>query len=65
MPWKEVRPMDEKILFIADYLRLCNFFSVKVGRQIHREWGSGFHSQVNFSGHPVLIALGEEGGNKA
>jgi len=21
MPWKEVRPMDEKILFIADYLR--------------------------------------------
>jgi len=21
MPWKEIRPMDQKILFIADYLR--------------------------------------------
>lgn len=27
MPWKEVRPMDEKILFIADYLRETTSFS--------------------------------------
>lgn len=27
MPWKEVRPMDEKILFIADHLREATSFS--------------------------------------
>lgn len=27
MPWKEVRPMDEKILFIADHLREATRFS--------------------------------------
>lgn len=27
MPWKEVKPMDEKVLFIADYLRQQDSFS--------------------------------------
>ena len=27
MPWKEVRPMDEKLLFLADYLREAGNFS--------------------------------------
>lgn len=27
MPWKDVKPMDEKILFIADYLRQVDTFS--------------------------------------
>lgn len=27
MPWKEVRPMDEKVLFIAGYLRETDCFS--------------------------------------
>lgn len=27
MPWKDVRPMDEKVLFIADYLRKLGSFS--------------------------------------
>jgi len=26
MPWKEVRPMDQKLLFIADYLRTASTF---------------------------------------
>ncbi len=28
MPWREVKPMNEKILFVADYLRGGNSFSV-------------------------------------
>ncbi len=35
MPWKEVRPMDQKVLFIADYLRggrtfaeLCRLYGI-------------------------------------
>lgn len=27
MPWKDVKPMDEKVLFIADYLRQVDCFS--------------------------------------
>lgn len=27
MPWKEVQPMDEKVFFIADYLRETDCFS--------------------------------------
>ena len=27
MPWKDVRPMDEKMLFIADHLREPGNFS--------------------------------------
>lgn len=27
MPWKKVKPMDEKVLFIADYLRQQGSFS--------------------------------------
>lgn len=27
MPWKDVKPMDEKVLFIADYLRQVDSFS--------------------------------------
>lgn len=27
MPWKDVKPMEEKLLFIADYLRQSNHFS--------------------------------------
>ena len=32
MPWKDVRPMDEKVLFIADYLRQVSSFSELCGR---------------------------------
>ena len=32
-------------------------FSVKVGKQIHWGWGSGFHRQVNRSGHPALVTF--------
>jgi putative transposase len=32
MPWKDVKPMDEKILFIADYLRQVDSFSQLCGR---------------------------------
>ncbi len=27
MPWKEVKPMDEKVLFLADYLRESQTFT--------------------------------------
>jgi len=30
MPWKDVKPMDEKILFIADYLRQVDSFSYEI-----------------------------------
>lgn len=32
MPWKDVRPMDEKVLFIADYLRQVGNFSELCGQ---------------------------------
>jgi len=32
MPWKDVRPMDEKILFIADHLRAPGNFRQLCGR---------------------------------
>jgi len=50
MPWKDVRPMDEKILFIADYLRqvdsfsrLCERFGVsrKTGYKWIERYGQG------------------------
>ncbi|SDK50866.1 Helix-turn-helix domain-containing protein, partial [Pseudomonas delhiensis] len=28
MPWRELKPMDEKVLFIADYLRELYSFTV-------------------------------------
>lgn len=27
MPWRELKPMDEKVMFIADYLRQVNSFT--------------------------------------
>jgi transposase InsO family protein len=43
MPWKEVNPMDEKVLFIADYLRqrnsisaLCQFYGIS--RKTGHKW---------------------------
>lgn len=50
MPWKDVKPMDEKILFIADYLRqvdsfsrLCERFGVsrKTGYKWVERYGQG------------------------
>ena len=65
MEAKQLRIPWNKGKLIGQKSRLCNFISVKVGRQIHWEWGSGFHSQVDLSGHPVLIALSEKSRNKA
>ncbi|HWR73276.1 MAG TPA: helix-turn-helix domain-containing protein, partial [Nitrospirota bacterium] len=43
MPWKEVKPMEQKILFIADYLRggrsfmeLCRSYGIS--RKIGYKW---------------------------
>jgi putative transposase len=50
MPWKDVKPMDERILFIADYLRqvdsfsrLCERFGVsrKTGYKWVERYGQG------------------------
>lgn len=50
MPWKDVKPMDEKVLFIADYLRqvdsfsqLCERFGVsrKTGYKWVERYGQG------------------------
>lgn len=47
MPWKEVRPMDEKVLFLADYLRerqsfteLCNTYGIS--RKTGYKWVSRY-----------------------
>ncbi len=40
MPWKDVRPMDKKLLFLADYLRRIGTFSLLCERYgISREMG--------------------------
>lgn len=40
MPWRDVRPMDEKVLFIADYLRQLYTFTELCGRyEISRKTG--------------------------
>lgn len=50
MPWKDVKPMDEKVLFIADYLRqvesfvqLCERFGIsrKTGYKWVERYGQG------------------------
>ncbi len=47
MPWKEVKPMDEKVLFLADYLRekqsftdLCNNYCIS--RKTGYKWISRY-----------------------
>jgi len=48
MPWKEVKPMEQKILFIADYLRggrsfleLCRSYGIS--RKIGYKWVQRYH----------------------
>ena len=50
MPWKEVKPMDEKVLFIADYLRqqanfsqLCEHYGVS--RKTGYKWVARYRQQ--------------------
>ena len=50
MPWKEVRPMDEKVLFLGDYLResqtftdLCRNYGVS--RKTGYKWVSRYHKE--------------------
>nr|WP_236247337.1 helix-turn-helix domain-containing protein [Pseudomonas tohonis] len=47
MPWRELKPMDEKVLFIADYLRqvssftgLCEHFGIS--RKTGYKWGERY-----------------------
>jgi putative transposase len=67
MPWKEVRPMDQKLLFIADHLRNVTTFSelcrrYGISRKTGYKWVSryeekGFDGLLNQSrrphGHPL------------
>lgn len=50
MPWKDVKPMDEKVLFLADYLRqvssfsqLCERYGIsrKTGYKLVERYGQG------------------------
>ena len=62
MPWKEVKPMDEKVLFLADYLResqtftdLCRNYGIsrKTGyKWISRYLGEGIEGLHNRSTAP-------------
>lgn len=54
MPWKEVNPMDQKLLFIADHLRchttfteLCNRYGIS--RKTGYKWISRYHA-LGFDG---------------
>ena len=49
MPWKDVKPMDEKILFIADHLRELGSFSqlcerYGISRKTGYKWVERYHS---------------------
>lgn len=66
MPWKEVKPMDEKVLFIADYLRgpgsfsqlcLCYGISRKTGyKWIERYQQDGTEGLAERSRRPHSVA---------
>lgn len=50
MPWKEVKPMEQKILFIADYVRggksfmeLCRSYGIS--RKIGYKWVERYHAE--------------------
>jgi putative transposase len=50
MPWKEVRPMDQKVLFIADYLRggrtfaeLCRLYGIS--RKTGYKWTNRYRAE--------------------
>jgi len=50
MPWREVKPMDEKVLFIADYLRsddsmtmLCQRYGIS--RKTGYKWVNRYHAK--------------------
>lgn len=63
MPWKEVKPMEQKVLFIADYLRevssfteLCAYYGIsrKTGyKWIHRYQQLGMDGLVEQSRSPT------------
>lgn len=56
MPWKEVRPMDERVLFIADYLRKSNNFSQLCERYgISRKTGYKWVERYRATGADGLI----------
>ena len=56
MPWKEVRPMDERVLFIADYLRKANSFSQLCERYgISRKTGYKWVERYRATGADGLI----------
>lgn len=51
MPWKEVKPMDEKVLFIADWLRqICSFTELCERYTISRKTGYKWISRYNEGG---------------
>src|SRR5690606_32404359 len=51
MPWKDVRPMDEKLLFLADYLRELGSFSQLCARYgISRKTGYKWVDRYRESG---------------
>lgn len=67
MPWKEVKPMDEKVLFIADYLRKAGSFSqlcerYNVSRKTGYKWvgrydGGGLEGLKELSRQPQSASL--------
>lgn len=58
MPWKEVKPMDEKLLFIADYLRqISNFSQLCLQYGISRKTGYKWVERYDAAG---LAALSEQ-----
>ncbi|MFV3308924.1 integrase core domain-containing protein [Pseudomonas sp. NY15181] len=58
MPWRELKPMDEKVLFIADYLRELYSFTVLCERfGISRKTGYKWVERYRQSG---LEGLGEQ-----
>ena len=51
MPWKEVKPMDEKVFFIADWLRqVCSFTELCERYTISRKTGYKWISRYNEGG---------------
>lgn len=55
MPWKEVKPMDEKVLFIADYLRKVGPFSQLCERYgVSRKTGYKWVERYDDGGTPGL-----------
>lgn len=58
MPWKDVKPMDEKLLFIADYLRqIGNFSQLCLQYGISRKTGYKWVERYDAAG---LDALSEQ-----